>query len=358
MSGVPFAPNASVPNPGININIGPQSISALSQPNAGVSWLPNVGDSGFGSVARAMQFGNPQDNEVTTFFPSNEPMNYGYVLMPWNDESENLITEGVCVFASRYIDRKFNTINAVSLGKLNQLMKIRHASFKARANNQPGSEESEFQNWLNSNDESLLREYDILLRTNREMAEEMSATFVGLAEAHKRAQRDSCLYESLFGILKMWNFVGVCTSLGHSTGSGDYLDSHDYTQKVHSVGITVARRARVHNVWPDAGGQIRTGAKLFFVIRRSMGRKDEPFQIEPLVSHHREYPQSGDVTYKGHNNRTQRGYVIHVGFVSEKSMHVSDREKQSVAIGTNAMNAIDAHRATVSLPQIVIQLKV
>lgn len=360
MSDVPFAPSAAVPNPGININLGPQSVSALSQPTAGVSWLPNVSDTAYGNMAVAMNYGQPGENETTTFFESNEPMSYSYVLMPWNDESDQYIVEGTAVFASRYVDRKLNMVNGVTIGKLNHLMKLKHAMFKERAA-MPGTEEQKFKDWLQQNDEALLREYDSLLETNRGLANDLAGKHKDLVEMHKLAQKDNCLYESLFGILSRWNFLGFCQSVDGSTGSGDYLDAPQNTQKVNSVGMVVARRARVYNLWPEKGGQIQTGAKLFFVIRRAGGKAMEPFQVETQVAHRRHYVQSGDVFYKSLRTDKEiftRGFVIYVGHVTTKSNYTSDPEKQLIALGTGAHSLKDCHMACVSLPQIVIQVRV
>lgn len=356
MADVPFAPSAAVPNPGINVNLGPQSISALSQPAVGVSWLPNATDQSYGNLAIAMNNGQPGGEDTTTFFQANEPISYSYVTMPWNDESEQSIVEGVPVFASRYVDRKLNMINAVTVGKLNMLMKLKHETFIARVDQQ--KDEYKFQAWLNNNDEALLRQYDSLLQTNSDLAEELAAENDGLKEAHKLAQMDSCLYESLFGILKRWNFIGFCQSVDGSTGSGDYLDNPLHTQKVNSVGMVVARRARVYNLWSDKGGQMRTGAKLFFVIRRYGGEKNNYFQVEPQVCHSRHYVQSGDVYYESANRTKTRGFAIHVGFVNRKSFYTSDPEKQLIALGTGARSLVDCHKACVSLPQIVIHVRV
>ncbi len=357
MTDVPFAPSAAVPNPGINVNLGPQSVAALTQPSAGIAWLPNATGDSYGNVAVAMNYGQPGQEETTTFFPSNEPMSYSYVTMPWNDESDQNIVEGVAVFASRYVDRKLNMINAVTVGKLNMLMKLKHELFKARATT-AGTDENTFQTWLNGNDEALLREYDSLLNTDRALAEDFAAQNPGLAEAHKLAQKDTCLYESLFGILKRWNFIGFCQSVDGSTGSGDYLDAPLHTQKVNSVGMVVARRARVHNLWSDKGGQMQTGAKLFFVIRRYNGEMGNYFQVEPQVAHRRQYVQSGDVYYKSANGDNTRGFVIHVGHVNDKSFYACDPEKQLIALGTGAQSLLDCHKACVSLPQVVIQVRV
>lgn len=370
MSSVPFAPRARIPQTGININLGPESMGGFAMGLPGGSWLPGINDMDLMAALGATNNGNIPDHEITTTFPANNSINYSYVLEPWSDNSDERVTPGMCLFVTRTINSKKLT-NAIPIFKLNEMLRLRHMLFMERV--QSGSaDETSFNNFINTHGEAILREYDNYVRNERtrNTAEALAAAYPAivdpktkdvsvpsLEDAYRLAQLEPCIYESLFGILSRWNFLGACVSKGDASGSGEYLDTHAYRQRIGNAGVTVALKATVANIWPDHSVELQPGSKCFFVIRRHNGEQGAYFQVESQATHTREYCQSGDVYYKVANKAFERGFVVLAGTVTERGAR-ANREKQLIAMGIGSRNMIEAENASATLPQLVLQVRV
>lgn len=358
-----FPVTPPVPNPGINVNLGPQGPPGISSVVPGFDLLPNSA-AGVVGLANAMGFGNPE-NEITGLeFVSDTDITHSYTIVPWSDHSELHITSLQPVFASRYVDKRNSMTNIVSVFKLTQLMKDKHDMFNERVRLQAPKEMS-FKRFLETHGEQVLREYDMLLNSSdREHAAEMArivnaeggADVISLEQAHKLASQDDCRFETLFGILKHWNFLGVVSSTGESTGNGSYMDSHANSSMIKTAAVILGEKARCANVFSGSRREYEVGSKCFFVIRRAYGQRDAPFQIEALALKSRSAPQAAESYYVASNGEETPGHVICVGTVSERGNHTADSTQQAIALGTGAQTLEQARTAMTNLPTLYLQL--
>ena len=353
-----FVPRVGVPSPGINVNIGPESVPFFGASVPGPSYLPNNGPA-METLAASMNYGLPTGTETSTpFFLANDSINYSYTCMPWNDETEKYIQENMLVFACKHVDNKTQgaMTNVVPIFKLNELLRKKNGIFDYNARNNPAGEEGIFQGFLSTLGESLISEYDHHLRHNPKTAQKLADKHKTLPDAHKLALSETCRYETLFGITSRWNFLGAVVSKGESTGAGSYMDNHAHTQQVIVVGVALAKRARVHNIWPDVKNELVIGSKLFLVLRRQNGEPGRPFQYEPRAYRTRDGPPDSEVFYTGTDKRSHRGHVLSLGFVWERSGNKADGFQQQIAIGTSNHSIQDAAKAMATLPQLYMQI--
>lgn len=357
---IPFAPAAGVPNVGTNVLMGVQSFGLQNVPQFGASWLPGVTGDTVATAFRAMSGGLDFEDNTTTNFQSNQGVHKSYTAMPWNDNTEQMIQEGMCIFASRHNDRGGLT-NMVPIFKLNMLLKERHATFQQRVRNGI-SEETKFQDFVNAHGDGVLFAYHRLWKTNRKAALGMETNYPGIGEAYKSSKNEKCAYASAFGIMQRWNFLGIVISKQDSTGEDNYIDVSANKQTMSSIGMSVGLRAKAFNIWPDSAGTMRVNSKLFFILRRKDGKFQEAFQFETCSCFNRDYPQSGDVCYVTKPGADAPSYdfgiVIPVGTVTETTSYRADSERQIVATGEAAVNMYDAQNATAALPEIIIQLRI
>lgn len=356
MSVFPVVP--AVPNPGININLGPRTLGDISSRTPGFDFLPNSAVSA-NSLASRLSYGNPPMENSSIFFEANTNITHSYVVTPFGDHSELFIEPLQLVFANRYVDKRNQTTNVVSVFKLVQIMREKHAKFLERAAI-GGTREATFQAFLNTNGEAVLREYDMLKNSRdpsaAEVARKLEAKFPGLADAHKMTSHDDCRYASLCGILKEWNFLGVVSTTGESTGNGSYMDGHVHSSMIKSVAVIEGLKARVANVFSGERRELQVGSKVFLVIRRAYGRRNEPFQVEAVCTYSRACPEDREYFYTAHNGEETPGHVICVGTVTERSGISADTQQQAVALGIGASTLEQAKDATANLPTLYIQL--
>lgn len=352
-----FPPRPGVPQPGINVNVGPQSMPGVNRGVPGPSYLPPTNVGGMETLAGAMGYGLPTLESSTPFFTSNDFINAAFTAMSWRDESEKLIQENMLVFSSKHLEgsTRGSITNMVTIFKLNELMRKNHGVFIQRARDDPNGPEAQFQNFLGSLGENLISEYDHLVRSGSATAEKLAQQYPTLPEAYSLALREECIYETLFGITSRWNFLGGVVSKGESTGPGTYLDNHAHTRMVASIGVCMGKRCRLHNVWPDSKNELRVGSKVFLVLRRERGEASAPFQLEAVASMTRSYPADADVFYKGIDELV-RGHVICVGTVTRRSSAKANPQQQATALGISASTILDAQRAMATLPMLDVQI--
>ena len=357
---IPFAPAAGVPNVGTNVLMGVQSFGLQNVPQFGASWLPGVTGDTVASAYRAMAGGLDFEDNTTTNFQSNQGVHKSYTAMPWNDNTEQMIQEGMCIFASRHCDRGGLT-NMVPVFKLNMLLQERHNTFQQRFANGM-VDETDFQTFLDAHGDNVLFTYHRLLQTNRASAAKMANNYANIEKAYKLSKEEKCAYASAFGILQRWNFLGICISKQDSTGEDNYVEVSVNKQTMSSIGLSTGLRAKAFNIWPDSAGTMRVNSKLFFILRRKDGEAGKAFQFECCSCFNRDYPQSGDVCYVTKKTADAPTYdfgiVIPVGTVTETTSYRADKERQIVATGEAAVTLYDAQNATAALPEIIIQLRI
>lgn len=353
-----FPPRPGVPQPGINVNVGPQSMPGVNRGVPGPSYLPPINVGGMETLAGAMNYGLPGIESSTPFFTSNDFINAAFTAMSWRDESEKLIQENMLVFSSRHLEgsTRGSITNMVTIFKLNDLMRKNHGIFTQRARDDLQGPEATFQTYLATFGEELISEYDHHFRNGSPIAEKLANNHPGLSDAYKLALREECIYETLFGITSRWNLLGGVVSRGESTGPGTYLDNHAHTRMVASIGVCMGKRCRLHNVWPDSKNELRIGSKVYLVLRRERGEETTPFQLEAVASMTRSYPADGDVFYKRPEGGHLRGHVICVGTVTRRDAAKANPQQQATALGISSATILDAQRAMATLPMLDVQI--
>jgi len=152
--------------------------------------------------------------------------------------------------------------------------------------------------------------------------------------------------------------LGGVVSKGESTGPGSYMDNHAHTQMVVSIGVCLGKRCRIHNIWPDMNKELKVGSKVFLVLRRHRGEATAPFQFETQATMTESAPADGDVFYTGRTGTLQRGHVICVGTVTERSSHKANDQQQQAALGISSKTLLDSQKAMAGLPMLTVQIGV
>lgn len=326
---------------GSSTTIGPETSNLLVSGD-----VPNVG-SGFFGIAfggdrnPGMEYGSVRRRQNTYIV-------YSYPLMPYGDGSEERMMEGMIVFNARYIDSVHGLHAIVTLSKLNNIMRDANETYQQYLREQD-PEALAFQRYLKTIGEPALEEYH---RTRQ-------SDIAGIVDFYNMATKDIYCYQTKFGILQRWNYLGVVLSKQEASSLMS-IDMTASSEHVHVIGVVVGERARTFNIWGTSKETI-VGSKTWLILRRARLRKDEAggrgqFQIVPYASRVRDSIPHAVIHYHGGKDEALiRGHAWMIGTVSEGT-NVN-------AIGAARQNALGiftseqgAYEATVSLPYFYLQL--
>jgi hypothetical protein len=329
---------------------------ALTNPPGSVNELKFLDAFGFGSGVPGLKMPNYNDvaNNVvstTTMFNTDSFISAMYATMCWEDGTHVLTQEYQLVFVQRYNDYKTHMSIVVPIFKLNQLARDAFSQYRALCD--AGDVHAlEFQAALRYYGEQALADYHIALRCGyeTEMFEDLPDGLT-MRQFYERGIGDMYCYLTQFGIVNRWNFLGAVLSKCESTGAGSYLDHHSATDTVYVMGVVLAKRAVVTNIF----GPAAVGSRVGLILRR---QANGVFQFHTTVCDKREYPTSGSLYYQDASGRQVRAWLKPLGQVTEASQNlVFSETKRQVALGlrSHIKEAFEAHG---SLPTMIIQIGV
>lgn len=287
----------------------------------------------------------PPESSGTTYFPANTPIMYSYTMMPWLDGTERHIKEYMLVFNHAGVDHRRGITNVVPIFKLNALLRLGGDRFKAAKQNGNGKA-TEFQGYMDAMGESILDSYHHALNYDVRVAESMRNAYPNLASYYAMAKQDEFVYLTKFGITLNWRFSGAVVSKGESTGPDSYSDVETSTEAIFTVGVALAKRACVHNLWE---GKMDAGTRLFLILNRN---EKGIYQYVPYSTKTREYP-----SYNMRFNGSEDAHIICVGFVREPPATKIDSDSSAIAAGLTTDQKA-AYMRTAMLPTMWIEINV
>ena len=283
----------------------------------------------------------PPENSGTTYFQANTPIMYSYIMNPWSDGTERHVKEYMIVFNHVNVDQRRGMTTVVPIFKLNELLRLGANKFKV--SNSPTKQE--FQGYINTMGRDILDNYHYALRHDVKVAKLMEAQNADLAKYYRMAKEDEYVYLTRFGITLSWRFSGAVVSKGESASLDNYSDVEASTEAIFTVGVSLAKRACVHNLWE---GKIDAGTRLFFILQYRNG----VHQYVPYATKTREYPP-----YDWRVTNGEDAHIISVGFVREAPAAKTDSDSSAIASGlTNDHKA--AYMRTGMLPTMWIEINV
>jgi len=269
----------------------------------------------------------------------NSTIQHSYPLRPWGDGREERIMEFMPVFIARYHEKKVPLSTMLSVGQLNVLLRQAQLAFK----DLEGDPETEkFKRYLDTYTNEDLEFF------HQQKKKGLVDNSGELADFHSMATQDVYRYQTIFGILDRYNWLGVVLTKAQGTSLMS-IDTTAYEDHVNIINVVVGEKARVHNYW-GTRQQTAPGSTLFWVLKRAMtktGNFDGPFQITPYSARERD-----TVPYSISKN----AHVWRVGTVSENNASdVSSISSRKSALGLTS-NESGVYNAVPRLPLIVVQL--
>jgi hypothetical protein len=246
---------------------------------------------------------------------SNTSITHAYTLMPFASGLHTRLAEGSIVFCARYIDPKVPLYGLMSIGQINAHLKELHRQFKAMEED-------------GNADANTLRAFLQAPDAERKMR---------LGEAPKEATKDVLYAQSVFGITRRWNYLGVLVSTQRSE---DSIQS-SYAAPVLNAAVVLGERAMVTNYW-EPTYQTHVGSKLYLVLERT--GNDGPFQFRPFAP-----PMD-----KSKFPRDPKKKYYMVGTLTQAGSKTPAPRAVDMALGADGEQA--AHEATGSIELVCVQL--
>jgi hypothetical protein len=283
----------------------------------------------------------PPENSGTTYFKANTPIMYSYIMNPWSDGTERHVKEYMLVFNHVNVDQRRGMTTVVPIFKLNELLKQGGDKFKVSTSAAAGV----FRQYMTTMGTAILDNYHYALKHDAKVAKQMEVMYQGLPEYYRMAKEDEFVHLTRFGITLNWRFSGAVVSKGESASLDNYSDVEASTEAIFTVGVSLAKRACVHNLWE---GKIDAGTRLFFILQYRNG----VYQYVPYATKTREYPP-----YDLRVTNGEDAHIISVGFVREAPAAKTDSDSSFIASGlTNDHKA--AYMRTGMLPTMWIEINV
>lgn len=306
-----------------------------------------------GVANQAMRYPSPGDSSVngTTYFRANTPVMYSYIMMPWTDGTERRVKEYMLVFGSNHVDSRRGLTTVVPIFKLNAILREKGQAFRndlARGS----AKHAQFNGYMGAMGEAILDSYTHALRNYPIVATEMERQNPDLKKYHSMAQEDQFVYLTRFGITSKWRFLGAVVSKGESTSADAYSDVESTTEAIFTVGVSVAKRACVHNLWE---GNPQAGTRLFFILSRD--EASGVYQYVPYATRLEEYPPLHLRNNVDAAGKFTHAYIECVGFVRESPGGKTDKDSSIVACGL-AKDQEAAYMRTPMLPTMWIEIGV
>jgi hypothetical protein len=282
----------------------------------------------------------PPENSGTTYFQANTPIMYSYIMNPWSDGTERHVKEYMIVFNHVNVDQRRGMTTVVPIFKLNELLRLGANKFKV--SNSPAKQE--FQGYMNTMGRDILDNYHYALRHDVKVSKLMEAQYTDLAKYYRMAKEDEFVYLTRFGITLNWRFSGAVVSKGESTSLDNYSDVESSTEAIFTVGVSLAKRACVHNFWE---GKVDAGTRLFLILK--FNKSTGAYQYVPYATKIREYPP--------YDEKDPSPHIISVGFVREPPAAKTDSDSSVIACGL-AGDHKSAYMRTGMLPTMWIEINV
>lgn len=277
----------------------------------------------------------------TTQPMSNGSITFAYTIYPYNDKTHELISEGMLVWISQYVDKRYSLANMLPLFKLNYEQRMARVMFEVPPNDYQGSisDREEFRKLVEKWPESAL------------FAPKLKDEPAEMARFRELAAKPEFRHLTQWGIVTAANFVGSVQSKGYSD---EWQDLPAYTSQTYSVGCVTGLRARVCNIW---GGRpdVHTGVRLYLILR--MDDKKTYVWVPWAASKSQPYPPHHLATYTDRSNSVAKSFVRYVGLCTEN--FEPDPSKTQVESAINIAGTCDRSAGSyTALPRIQIQIGV
>lgn len=269
---------------------------------------------------------------------------HAYPLRSWSDGREERIMDNMPVFTVRYHEKKMPLTTAASVGQLNTILREANEMFKEYSNE---ADVQQFKKYLVDFKKGEL-EYYAWLRDkgmHKEMAK-FASEKDGIADFYEKSTQDMFRYQTIYGILDRWNWLGVVLNKSEAT-SLMALDMTSTSDSVKVINVIQGEKARVYNYW----GTLKTtspGSTLWWVLSRvktSSGGNGE-FQITTYSSRTR-----GTVPAAIRKD----AHVWKIGTVHENGKKAPSEGSRQAALGITTGD-VGSYEATPRLPLIHVQL--
>ena len=260
---------------------------------------------GLGSVEAFLQRGNPNVSNPHgwSHYPSNDYIQHTYIAKPWLEDDAHLyIREGMLVFRERDMDAQMrNLSNVVCLPKLNDILERQH---------------NDYQTLRRMGREYALPDEDLIELTAHDAANGVPMR----PDISKNLLKPVLRYQTAYGILETWNFLGGVLTVPDAT-TGEDMYSFDKADKVVALNVVVGKKIELANIWGgfrDQGAPVNTGSRLWLILKRVY--KDGPFKLVPFVTKSEGVPRDSDRRYKFSKEDGSEGSVlgklIYVGLIT------------------------------------------
>lgn len=332
--------------------------NSIAGPNVpSTTWEPSVNP--FGQVvtdALAAYLGNgvPGKNHMGVDIKSFDFIQRQYMCSPYHDESNRLIMPEMLCFTVNYFDPITNSVQVLTLSKVNQILHEHWEEFLESANSTTynfSQRNKDFYELLKKYGEQGLENYEYAERTGRDVGE-----LGELKRFRDMALEDDFHWLTKFGILRHIAFAGSVINTTRAVGL-ETMDMTEHSDHYTNVNVCLAKRARVANVFGPAS-RIKTGSKLWLVLKR----KPHPsgygaFCIVPGGSHIQDYPLAGQLEFDDINGRVARGHFWRVGVVlrggDEGAPEVTMQKAANLGMYCSERAAYEAHG---TLPTLYVAL--
>ncbi len=328
--------------PGINVNIGPERLSAVSPGAFGLQMDASLGSSWVRAADAYAHGGISPKESSTTEFQSNQAITYSMTIYPYGDQTHEYIQPGMVAFVSRHVDNKYKLYNMAPVFKMNILQLEAHMAVRSSTS----TEAVLFRRLLEQYGEPTLEAY------HKSLISGNPPNSADLKQLYTLAQKPEFRYLTKLGIQLNWNFAGIVLSKGESTGPATFLDHHASTDMMHVVGLVVGERSRATNIW----GRVSPGDQLFLVLRRA--EVDGPLQWIPYHDRQREYPARSISTYLDKKSRICNSLVQYIGLATEAVERDTTNNEVDSALGLFSNNIKDAYSAHGPLSNIILQVRI
>ena len=295
------------------------------------------------------RFGISTNVDPTSFRSTNKPkktknstIQHAYPLRPWGDGREEKIMEFMPVFIARYYDKKEPLSTMLTVGQFNNILRQAHQEYKSY-NDQ---DKLAFDGYMERFNHGEL-EYYHHLKHNGINDEEFMSKNSDIVEFHRLATQDVFRYQTLFGILDRYNWLGVVLTKAQGT-SLMAIDMTSYEDHVNVINVVVGEKARVHNYW-GSRQETMPGSTLFWVLKRSETKTgpNGAFQITGYSSKMRDSVPA---------SMSKDAHVWRIGTISENNASdISSESSRQAAMGLTA-NEAGVYSAVARLPIIIVQL--
>ena len=166
------------------------------------------------------RFGISTNVDPTSFRSTNKPkktknstIQHAYPLRPWGDGREEKIMEFMPVFIARYYDKKEPLSTMLTVGQFNNILRQAHQEYQSYGND---PEKVAFDGYMATFTNGEL-EYYHNLKQNGIKDEDFMAKNSDIEDFHRLATQDVFRYQTLFGILDRYNWLGVVLTKAQGT---------------------------------------------------------------------------------------------------------------------------------------------